>query len=156
MTLFYKYFGVIVDNKLNWKENSVSIKKKEAHSRLYFLRKLGYLYVCDKILFMFYSSVITSVVTYAIVCWNLAKEELNKLDKIIKASATIGCSLESMQDIFIKRLHVKTHIIMDNDTHPLHSILMQHRSSFSSRTCYCPDVPQRFRWSFSTHSHEAF
>lgn len=63
---------------------------------------------------MFYSDVVASVATYAIVCWtgNLAKEAINMLDKIIKKdSATIGCRLESMQDMFIKKLHI---------THPLH------------------------------------
>lgn len=51
---------------------------------------------------MFYGSVVASVVTYVIVCWegNLAKEDLNKLDKVIKnASATVGCTLESMLDL---------------------------------------------------------
>ena len=49
--------------------------------------------LCDKMRHMFYNSVVASVMTYAIVCWKgkLAKEDFNKLDKIIKkASATIG------------------------------------------------------------------
>ena len=74
--LTHKYLGIIVDNKLNWKENSHSVYKK-AQSRLYFLSKLRYFHLCDKMLRLFYSSVVGIVVTYAIVCWNenLAMED---------------------------------------------------------------------------------
>ena len=48
----YKYLGVIIDDKLNWKKNSDALYKK-AQSRLFYVRKLRSFDVCQQMLFMF-------------------------------------------------------------------------------------------------------
>ena len=47
----YKYLGVVIDNRLDWKSNTEAVYKKEM-SRLYFLRKLRSFNVCSKMLEM--------------------------------------------------------------------------------------------------------
>src|SRR4029434_237772 len=64
----YKYLGVHLDSKLDWSANIDAIYKKGL-SRLYFLRRLRSFNVCNKLLRMFYQSVVASVLFYAVVCW---------------------------------------------------------------------------------------
>ena len=47
----YKYLGMVIDNRLDWKSNTEAVYKKEM-SRLYFLRKLRSFNVCSKMLEM--------------------------------------------------------------------------------------------------------
>src|SRR4029434_331089 len=56
----YKYLGVHLDSKLDWSANIDAIYKK-GQSRLYFLRRLRSFNVCNKLLRMFYQSVVASV-----------------------------------------------------------------------------------------------
>ncbi|KAI4891855.1 hypothetical protein NFI96_000197 [Prochilodus magdalenae] len=63
----YRYLGVHLDERLDWSVNTDSIYKK-AQSRLYFLRRLGSFRICQKLLLMFYQSVVASVLFYAVVC----------------------------------------------------------------------------------------
>ena len=62
----YKYLGVLVDSKLDWRENSSAMFKK-AQSRLFFLRKLHSFNVSRPLLHMFYQSILVSVMFYAVV-----------------------------------------------------------------------------------------
>jgi len=52
----YKFLGVSIDNRLNWKANINAVYKK-GMSRLIFLRKLRSFVVCSKMLEIFYQSV---------------------------------------------------------------------------------------------------
>lgn len=45
----YKYLGVVIGNRLDWKSNTEAVYKKGV-SRLYFLRKLKSFNVCSKML----------------------------------------------------------------------------------------------------------
>ena len=53
----YKYLGVTINNRLDWKSNTEAVYKK-GMSRLYFLRKLRSFNVCSKMLEIFYQSVV--------------------------------------------------------------------------------------------------
>ena len=64
----YKYLGVVIDNRLNWAPHVDKVLKK-TQSRLFFLRKLRSFNVCNRMLIMFYQTVVSSVMTYALVCW---------------------------------------------------------------------------------------
>ncbi|KAI4880116.1 hypothetical protein NFI96_005091 [Prochilodus magdalenae] len=57
----YRYLGVHLDERLDWSVNTDTVYKK-AQSRLYFR-------ICQKLLLMFYQSVVASVLFYAVVCW---------------------------------------------------------------------------------------
>ena len=60
----YKYLGVQLDNRLEWKCNTEYIYKK-GQSRLYLLRTLRSFNVCTKMLHIFYKSVVESSIIFA-------------------------------------------------------------------------------------------
>ncbi|KAI3356294.1 hypothetical protein L3Q82_017188, partial [Scortum barcoo] len=60
----YKYLGVVIDNRLDWKSNSEAVYKK-GMSRLYFLRKLRSFNVGSRMLEIFYQSVVASAIFFA-------------------------------------------------------------------------------------------
>ena len=64
----YKYFCVVFDSRLNWKENINSVLKK-VNTRLYCLRKLRSFGVNSGMLVTFYNAVICSIIVYGSVCW---------------------------------------------------------------------------------------
>ena len=64
----YRYLGVHLDNRLDWKCNTEAVYRK-GQSRLYFLRKLRSFNVCSKMLHIFYQSVVASAIFFAAICW---------------------------------------------------------------------------------------
>ena len=64
----YKYLGVHLDNKLSWNVHVHSVCSK-FHQRLYFLRRLRAFGVYEKILLLFYRSIIESILRYGIIVW---------------------------------------------------------------------------------------
>ena len=64
----YRYLGVTLDNKLDWSTNTKAIYKKGL-SRLYFIRRLRSLNVCNKMLQMFCQSVVASTIFFPAVSW---------------------------------------------------------------------------------------
>ncbi len=117
----YKYLGVFLDKKLRWRENTDAILKK-AHTRLYCLRKLRSFNVSPQLLQTFYSSIISSVLTYGLTCWggNMTKQDRNRLDKLIKkASGVVGKTQDSIGQTYHKRVMNKLSGILQDDTHPL-------------------------------------
>ena len=148
----YKYLGVTVDNKLNWSEHTSNVYKK-VQTRLFFLRKLRSFNVCNRMLVMFYDTVVCSVMTFALVCWggNATQGDMNKLNKLIKkAGSCVGGKLETLESIRDRRLVDKGKKIEKDESHPLHSILMEFQSSGRTRTRYrLPDIKtDRYRCSF--------
>ena len=65
----YRYLEIVIDNKLSWKQNLKYIIKK-THSRLYCLRKLTSFHVSSELLQMFYTSTVSSVITFGSACWH--------------------------------------------------------------------------------------
>ncbi|KAI3368146.1 hypothetical protein L3Q82_007811 [Scortum barcoo] len=63
----YKYLGVVIDNRLDWKSNTEAVYKK-GMSRLYFLRKLRSFKVGSRMLKIFYQSVVASAIFFAAAC----------------------------------------------------------------------------------------
>ncbi|KAF7646812.1 hypothetical protein LDENG_00182090 [Lucifuga dentata] len=90
----YKYLGVHLDNKLNWKKNT-NVLLKKASLRLFFLRKLRSFNVCNKLLHVFfiffYHGILASVlVAYAVPCWcTITLEDRNRINKLIKKAGSI-------------------------------------------------------------------
>ena len=76
--------GVIIDEKLNWNENTVSVYKKCRH-RLHFLLKLSKFEVSQSVLSTFYQAVVLSVIVYCFLCYHssLSAENMNKLDRVV-------------------------------------------------------------------------
>ena len=64
----YKFLGVHINNKLDWTDNTEALYRK-GQSNLYFLRRLRSFKVCNRLLQMFYQSVVASVLFFGVVCW---------------------------------------------------------------------------------------
>lgn len=144
----YKYLGVHLDEKLDWKTNSATIFKK-AQSRLFFLRKLRSFDLGRPILNTFYHGIVASVLFYCVVCWggNMALEDRNKLNKLIKKAGSItGMCLSTVEHILEERIMRKVNSVMLKDDHPLYSLLV--RSGRSLRLLMPNCSTERFRRSF--------
>ena len=150
----YKYLGVVIDNRLDWKSNTEAVYKK-GMSRLYFLRKLRSFNVCSKMLEIFHQSVAASVIVFAAVCWgsSIRASDTNRLDKIIKkAGSVLGLRLESFETVVERRTLNKLLSIMDNDQHPLHHTVDRQRSTFSHRLLLLRCRRDRYRKFFLPHA----
>ena len=146
----YKYLGVYINYRLDWKSNTDAVYKK-GMSRLYFLRKLRSFNVCSKMLEMFYQSVVASVLFLAVVCWgsSIGASDTNRLNKLIrKAGSVIGCKQDTVEAVVERRTLNKLLSIMDNPDHPLHLTLDRQRSSFSNRLLQLHCRRDRYRKSF--------
>ena len=122
----YKYLGVTIDHKLNWHDHVDSVIKK-LNSRMYCLRKLQKFDVSSKILVIFYNSVIASVWRNCLVCWggNLKDCDKLRIDKVINdAGRYVGELLHSVDTVYNKELIVKLKKTLEDQSHPLHSVLL--------------------------------
>ena len=63
----FKYLGIVLNNKLTWKQNTDSIVKK-TKPRLHCLRKLRTFNVHNTLLKLFYTSIISSTLTFGLAC----------------------------------------------------------------------------------------
>ena len=80
-------------------------------------------------LLMFYQTVVSSVVTFALVCWggNATGRDLDRLNKLIK-KACVGLHLDNVGSILADRQLRKTIKIQKDDGHPLYNTRMQYKS----------------------------
>ncbi|TWW54109.1 hypothetical protein D4764_0188390, partial [Takifugu flavidus] len=103
---------------------------------MYFLRRLRSFNICRKLLWMFYQSVVASVLSYAVVCWggSATKADLSRLEKLIRrAGSVVGMKLEPLATVAERRTIDKLRSIMDNVRHPLHTVIHSQRSLISQR-----------------------
>ena len=117
----YKYLGIILDEKLSWNQNLDYIVKK-SHTRMYCLRKLRSFKLSQDILQMFFSSVVSSIMVFGLLCWggNVAKRDRDRLDKIIKkAGGVVGRKQDDIQTIYLRLVMKKVTNILDDIEHPL-------------------------------------
>ena len=147
----YKFLGVHLNKNLDWGDNTEAIYKK-GQSRLYLLRRLKSFNVCSRLLYMFYQSVVASILLYAVVCWGggIKAGERNKLEKTIKkASSVVGLRMEGLQSVADRRIREKLNSIMGNPSHPLYADLQARKSTFSQRLTLPPNMnTERYRLSF--------
>ncbi|TWW73990.1 hypothetical protein D4764_15G0013860 [Takifugu flavidus] len=109
---------------------------KKTQSRMYFLRRLRSFNICRKLLWMFYQSVVASVLSYAVVCWggSVTKADLSRLEKLIRrASSVVGMKLKPLATVAERRTIDKLRSIMGNVRHPLHTVIHSQRSLISQR-----------------------
>ena len=129
------YLGIALDYKLTWKQNTDSIVKK-TKPRLYCFRKLQTFNVHNTLLQLFYTSIISSTLTFGLACWggNLLKHKREKLNRIIKtASVVIGKEQEDIGTIHEHRTLMKLKKILNDKTHPFYPIYIQQRIERSGR-----------------------
>jgi hypothetical protein len=124
----YKYLGVTIQNDLKW-NNHINNQVKKANKRMYFLRCLAKLHVDSRLITMFYNSVVSSVLLYAVVCWfnSCSKIEKKKIDKFRKrvcklVSPELKSVLENANDVHTSRCLNLVKRILKDETHPFHNM----------------------------------
>ena len=118
----YKFLGVHLNSSLDWSDNAEAIHSK-GKSRLFFLRRLRSFGVCNRMLQMFYQSVMASVLFFGITCWggnNRASDTFNLNRLVKKASAIVGSPLQGVEEVARERTARKLDSIIENTSHPLH------------------------------------
>ena len=80
-----KYLGVVVDSKLNRKENINSVLKK-VNSGMYCMRKLRSFGVNSDMLVTFYNAVICSIIMFCLLGWEYFKIREREVGKYCKKS----------------------------------------------------------------------
>ena len=117
----FKYLGVVLDNTLSWTKNIDNIVNK-VKPRMYCLRKLKSFNVDNKLLQMFYSSVVCGALTFGLTCWggNISIQDRSRLDKMIKkAGGVIGKKQDNLDTMCTHRTEIKMKNILKDETHPL-------------------------------------
>ena len=130
-----KHLGVVLDNKLEWSANIEAVYRR-GQGCLFFLRRLRSFNVCSDMMCMFYHTITESALFYAVVCWGSCNTDKNcrRLDKLgKKAGSVIGRRLDPLSAVVEQRMRRKLYSVLENNKHPLHSILAGQRSSCSER-----------------------
>ena len=55
------------------------------------------------------------------------------MDLIHKASGIVGVELDFLTVVSERRMLSEVHVILENGSHPLHDVVVSHRSTFSTR-----------------------
>ncbi|KAI3371465.1 hypothetical protein L3Q82_023573 [Scortum barcoo] len=112
--------------------------------------------ICSKLLQMFYQSVVASVLFYTVVCWggSISKKDTSRLDKLIRRAGSVvgGMKLDSLVTVAESRTLDKLLDIMDNASHPLHTVISNQRSLFSERLLLPKCRTNRLKNSFVHHA----
>ncbi len=119
-----KFLVVHITEDLTWTTNTKSISKK-AQQRLHFLRRLKRASLPPPILTTFYWGTIESVLTSCITVWygNCCAADRKTLQRTVNnAAKIIGAPLPSILDIFLTRCSSKAKSIVEDPTHPSHSL----------------------------------
>ena len=148
----YKYLGSIIDRKLNWADNTTALVGK-GQQRLHFLRKLRSFNVCPKILELFYTSTVQSVLTFNSLghFGSLREVDLGRLTKLTRtATDVIGSPVTDLQAHFDRKALQRLLSILGDSSHPLHEEAEASRTNRVSagRLRSIKTRTERFRRSF--------
>ncbi|KAI4872034.1 hypothetical protein NFI96_006517 [Prochilodus magdalenae] len=102
MVRTYRYLGLHLDERLDWSANT-DILYRKGRSRLYFLRRLGSFNICRKLLQMFYQTVVSSCLFYAVVCWEEASRRETRCELEHKVISLVKRQLK----MFVKLLSLE-------------------------------------------------
>ncbi|KAK3550900.1 hypothetical protein QTP70_008063 [Hemibagrus guttatus] len=100
----FRFLGTTITQELKWEQNISSLTK--AQQRMYFLRQLKKFLLPVKMLVNFNTAIIESILTSSITVWFAAAtaRDKAKLQHVIhSAEKVIGCSLPSLQELYISR-----------------------------------------------------
>ncbi|KAK3556233.1 hypothetical protein QTP70_006918 [Hemibagrus guttatus] len=114
------FLGTTITKELKWEQNIRSLTKK-AQQRMYFLRQLKKFLLPVKMLVNFYTAIIESVLTSSITVWFAAAtaRDKAKLQRVIhSAEKVIGCSLPSLQELYVSRSRRRAAKIAADSSHP--------------------------------------
>ncbi|KAK3539268.1 hypothetical protein QTP86_032718, partial [Hemibagrus guttatus] len=107
------------------KANNLSLNVRKAQKSLYFLRRLRKAHLPPPILTTFYRGTIESILSSCITAWfgNCTFSNCKTLQRILRtAEKIIGVSVPSITDIYSTCCVRKTNSIVDDHTHPSHTL----------------------------------
>ncbi|KAK3573368.1 hypothetical protein QTP86_024117 [Hemibagrus guttatus] len=116
----FRFLGTTITKELKWEKNIRSLTKK-AQQRMYFLRQLKKFLLPVKMLVNFYTAIIESILTSSITVWFAAAtaRDKAKLQRVIhSAEKVIGCSLPSLQELYVSRSRRCAAKIAADPSHP--------------------------------------
>ncbi|KAK3559175.1 hypothetical protein QTP86_005071 [Hemibagrus guttatus] len=119
-----KFLCVQLAEDLTWSLNTSSITKK-SQQRLYFLRRLRTAHLPPLIMTTFYRGTIESILSSCISVWfgNCTASDRKTLQWIVRtAEKIIGVSLPSIMDMYTIHCIHKARIIVNDPTHPSHTL----------------------------------
>ncbi|KAK3523934.1 hypothetical protein QTP70_016741, partial [Hemibagrus guttatus] len=119
-----KFLGVHLAENFTWSLNTTSSTKK-AQRRIYFLQRLRKAHLPPPILTMFYRGTIESILSSCITAWfgNCTVSDRKTLHRIVRTGEKIiGVSLPSITDMYTTRCICKANSIVDDPTHPSHTL----------------------------------
>ena len=111
---------------------------KKTNSSLYCLSKLRSFHVNQKMLQIFYLSVIHSILSFGITCWggNLTQADVDKINRLIrKAGNIIGVDLDNFKLMLNFKTVNKMKCILKDISHPM----------FDNFKCLKSDKSDRYR-----------
>ena len=123
---------------------------RKCPSGFFFLRKLKYFNIGKKLLNLFYTSVIESVLLFCFSCWggNCRDDDLSKFNSIIRKASKLGqqsfsYSAELLEKVTLKKVKK----IIKDKCHPLSTQIIPSRLR-SGRFIYLKTLRERYRNSF--------
>ena len=146
----YKYLGMVIDDKLSWKENCDYIYKR-TQTRMFCLKKLRSFNVNSDILQIFYSSVISSIMSFGITCWggNMTETDKQRVNKQIRrAGRIVGREQDDLETMYSRQLTKKLTSVLADSTHPLYPEFDSRRVERSGRFRAPAGRTDRYRHSF--------
>ena len=114
----FKYFGVTLDNKLTWIQNTEAVVKTKP--RICCLRNLRSFNVHRNLFQLFYSSIVGSTMIVGLGCWrsNLWRQDRERVDKLIKTpGGVVGKIQENIMAHCERRILNKMKLIFKDKTH---------------------------------------
>ncbi|KAK3533984.1 hypothetical protein QTP70_035007, partial [Hemibagrus guttatus] len=116
----FRFLGTTITKELKREQNIRSLTKK-AQQRTYFLRQLKKFLLPVKMLVNFYTAIIESILTSYITVWFAAAtaRDKAKLQRVIhSAEKVVGCSLPSLQELYVSRSRRRAAKIAADLSHP--------------------------------------
>lgn len=107
---------------------------------MYFVRQLSKLRIDRKIMDIFYSAIIQSVLSFNITCWygNCNIELKNKLCKIMKNCGKLGVqNIIPLVEIYKKAVVRRCEVVRHDPIHPLNQYYQMLPSGRRLRSLYC-------------------
>uniref|UniRef100_A0A1A8CJ36 Reverse transcriptase domain-containing protein n=2 Tax=Nothobranchius kadleci TaxID=1051664 RepID=A0A1A8CJ36_NOTKA len=120
----FRFLGTTITHDLRW-EPSISSLIKKAQQRMYFLRQLKKAKLPAQMMVQFYTAIIESILTSSIAVWyaGATVRDKHRLQRIVRsAEKVIGCSLPSLQDLYVSRTRGRAGRIAADPSHPGHRL----------------------------------
>uniref|UniRef100_A0A8C6PAK0 Reverse transcriptase domain-containing protein n=1 Tax=Nothobranchius furzeri TaxID=105023 RepID=A0A8C6PAK0_NOTFU len=120
----FRFLGTTITHDLRW-EPSISSLLKKAQQRMYFLRQLKKAKLPAQMMVQFYTAIIESILNSSIAVWyaGATVRDKHRLQRIVRsAEKVIGCSLPSLQDLYVSRTRGSAGRIAADPSHPGHRL----------------------------------